>query len=332
MWATMLHLAFGNMLIGMGEGLLIARVFKLPRKRCVGWMIIANYFSAWVGLFALNGLASRLDWNLYNAWTLFWLFVAGAYLFTMLLEWPLIALCFWRRENCARSSIKASVLAQSASYLLLFGWYWAASGKTLYTQMKIVPSSEIQLPSNLRLFYIAAQSGQICEGTGVIGEVISTNRNDRLLFTPTTDQTNTWALLLQRDEVPKDASLVTINPAIGGAIAADEATPGSHQLGRNTWFNFGSALRLDATKSNDWDFRSGFWAASGFRGQNRQSGQTILFGWETPFANWIVRNLIQLPDDHVIFQLGYDQICVLEPGTRKIALLARGRGPAVLLK
>jgi len=279
---------------------------------------------------ALNGLAAKLDWNLYNAWTLFWLFVAGAYLCTVLLEWPLIALCFWKEENWKRRSLQASLLAQSASYLLLFGWYWAASGKTLYTQMTIVPASEIKLPANLRLYYIAAKDGQIYEGPRVVGEVTSTNLNDRLLFKAAPNQTNTWALLLQRDKVAEDARLVTINPAIAGAMAADEATLGSHQLDRNTWFNFGSALRLDAASSNDWSFRSGFWG--GFRGENRQSGETIGFGWDTPFVNWRIRNVIQLPDEQVIFQLGTDQICVLEPETRKIALLARGRGPAALFR
>jgi hypothetical protein len=68
MWAGMLHLTLGNALIGIGEGLLIARVFQLPKRRCIGWMIAANYLSAWVGGIGLNMIASQMDWNLYNAW------------------------------------------------------------------------------------------------------------------------------------------------------------------------------------------------------------------------------------------------------------------------
>lgn len=324
MWATMFHLAFGNLLIGLGEGLLLARVFKLPRNRCVGWMVVANYFSAWLGMWTLRGLASKLDWNICSAWRLFWLFVLGAYVFTVLLEWPLVVLCFWKRENWLQGSVTASVLAQTLSYLLLFGWYWGASVKTLYTQMKIVPASELHLPANLKLFYISATSGQICEGTQVVGKATSSDGNERLLFVANPDQANTWSLQLL-------SSTAVVIPCVSGSIASDEARPNSLP-GRNTWMNFGSALRLDTTKSNKWEFSSGFWAAQGLRGKNRETGETFRFAWETPFANWIVRNVIQLPDERVVFQLGYDQICLLDPESKRIALLARGRGPAVLLE
>jgi len=126
MWAGMLHLTFGNALIGIGEGLLIAGVFKLPKRRCIGWMIAANYLSAWVGGIGLNMIAARLDWNLYCAWRLFWLFVVTTYVVTILLEWPLVALCFRKQDRKLPRTFKASLLAQSASYLLLFGWYWGA--------------------------------------------------------------------------------------------------------------------------------------------------------------------------------------------------------------
>lgn len=39
-----------------------------------------------------------------------------------------------------------------------------------------------------------------------------------------------------------------------------------------------------------------------------------------------------LPNDYVVFQLGDNQICILEPGTKRIALLTKGRGPAVVIK
>ena len=324
MWASMLHLAFGNALIGMAEGLLVTKLFKLPRKRCVGWMIVANYFSAWVGMLVLREVSPKLDWNLYNGWSLFWWFVVAAYLFTIMLEWPLIALCFWKRENWLRGSIKASLLIQSVSYLVLFGWYWVASVKTLYTQMNIVPASELHLPPNLKLFYISAKGGQICEGAKIVSETTLSDGDERLVCVANSDQTNTWSLQL----LP---SSTVVLPVMSGSMASDE-TKLNGSPGRNTWMNFGSALRLDTTKSNKWKFYSAFWAAGGLHGRNSENGKWLRCAWETPFANWIVRNVIQLPDERVIFQLGYDQICLLDPDTRRVALIARGRGPAVLLE
>ncbi len=45
----------------------------------------------------------------------------------------------------------------------------------------------------------------------------------------------------------------------------------------------------------------------------------------------MVRNATHLPGDAVLFQLGRDQICVLDPVRRQVALLARGRGPTAVM-
>jgi hypothetical protein len=68
MWAGMLHMVFGNAIIGIFEGLILARVFKLKSGKCVLVMICANYFSAWGGELFLNyQITKLLPFNLYNA-------------------------------------------------------------------------------------------------------------------------------------------------------------------------------------------------------------------------------------------------------------------------
>lgn len=54
MWAGMLHMVFGNAIIGIFEGLILAWIFKLRKGICVLVMIPANYFSAWIGGLYLN--------------------------------------------------------------------------------------------------------------------------------------------------------------------------------------------------------------------------------------------------------------------------------------
>lgn len=46
MWAGMLHLVMGNLLIGVAEGLLLVRLFGAPKGKSVACMIGANYVSA----------------------------------------------------------------------------------------------------------------------------------------------------------------------------------------------------------------------------------------------------------------------------------------------
>jgi len=334
MWAGMLHLVFGNALIGLGEGLLIALVFKRPRRRCIGLMIAANYFSAWLGGWTLvGGIAANLDWNLYNAWKLFWVFVFLTYLMTVLLELPFVAFCFWRQEKWFSRSFKASLLAQTVSYVLLFGWYWGASGKSIYTRMNVVQPSEIRLPDDLQLYYISAHDGRVHEGSQILGNITSTNHNDRLLIRPIVGQTNQWELAIRLDaRRDEDAIISTVLSPIESSATAAEPSDENRPNKRNTWFDFGNVLVMGGQSNTNWEIWTGFWPIEGMRFKNNKTGESTHFAWETLFSQWNARNAILLPDDKVIFQLGEDQICVLELPTKKIALLARGRGPTAVLK
>ncbi len=49
MWARGIHLFIGNLAIGIGEGCLPAILFRKRAAPCIGVMIAANYFSAWIG-------------------------------------------------------------------------------------------------------------------------------------------------------------------------------------------------------------------------------------------------------------------------------------------
>lgn len=114
MWASMLHLSIGNAIIGVIEGLVIAKVFRVGYGRSVGLLVLANYFSAWVGVSILGTLSSHLQANLYNFKAILLALVLATYLFTLLAEWPFVALCFRRTTaSWRRRSISANFLAQS---------------------------------------------------------------------------------------------------------------------------------------------------------------------------------------------------------------------------
>ena len=82
MWATTLHLLVGNLFIGIAEGWLLAKLFKLNRGKTIGLLIAANYVSAWVGNLLLARVDSVFSLDITNAWTIFWFLVVIAYLST----------------------------------------------------------------------------------------------------------------------------------------------------------------------------------------------------------------------------------------------------------
>jgi hypothetical protein len=340
MWAGMLHLVFGNALIGLGEGLLLAWLFSVPKAKSVSVMILANYASAWVGgLFIRGAIVHALPMDLSNGWRWFWVMVAVTYCMTLLLEWPFIAWCFRGTPDWLRRSARATLVTQSASYVLLFGWYWMASGTSLYTKMNVVAPADLSLPESVLVYFIAPADGNVYRrqlaggGEQKIFELHSTDRNDRLFVRPSTTDTNRWDLVARLDTKDRrDARFVDVLTNLLVEAAPDwrsrHTDPPQYE---GTWFSFGKVQGIGSVTNSQWEFWAGFWPVEGLRASNKATSERTRFSYETPFGAWTVRNAVHLPSDKVLFQFGDDQICVFDPVSRRVALLWHGRGPVPVI-
>ncbi len=341
MWAGMLHLVFGNLIIGLVEGILLAKVFDLSKRKCIGLLILANYLSAWLGGFLIgNAIAKALPMGLYSAWPLFWFMVLITYVLTLLLEFPFVTLAFRGDSAWRRKAICGSLLIQSVSYVILFGWYWLASGTSLFTKTEIVELSSISLPEKILVYFISVDDGDVYKGFlretkwNRVYDLNASRKNDRLFVIPSTTDANSWDLMarLETDE-HRNPQIITVEKQF-----AEVAAPSWRTMNTNppqyegTWSNFGQVPKLGDAQSSSWEFWSGFWPIEGLHGTETNSGTQASFSLETPFVVWSVRNTTHLPTDKVLLQLGYDQICVYDPASKQIALLAHGKGPIAVVK
>jgi len=342
MWAGAAHLFIGNAVIGVLEGGLLAICYKVRAARSVWLMILANYFSAWVGyVWLASRINQRLELDLYYGWRLLWEMIAVAYVVTIVLEWPFVAGCFAGQRAWFRKSWVASLIVQSASYALLFCWYALASGTSLFTQMSIVPLEDLSLPDDILVYYIGEADGDVYVrelGTGRTDKVFdldSKDENDCLSISsdrsPSGD--DRYALVAKSDSA--DVTNAQAIP-IGIWARADELPhddQGKVFIPETRTRPGGTDVpRLGAARDSPWSFYAGYWAISGLRGENSRTGDKIGFSFETPFAEWRVRHATLLPMERVLFQLGPRQICILEPETRRIALLTFGRGALAVVK
>lgn len=342
MWASAFHLLIGNAFIGMVEGTLLAWFFSVNKAKTLGIMVAANYFSAWAGAFLLSLSASYLEsssLNINNGWRWFWILAGASYLLTLILEWPFVALCFWKKQNWFQLSLKGNLIVQSASYAVLFGWYWMASVTSLYTEMKVVPISELDLPKTVQIYYIADEDGDVysadLDGKNArkVYDLKSKSKNDRLFVEPGKDTAVAFKLMANVEEKEfSKGTPVEILPHFSSRTASSKEEDERDQRGGGSWFKFGRPQVLDGTASNEWEFRSGFWAAEGFKATNKDQNASFRFGYETLYGNWMVRNITHLPGDIALFQLGKRQICVVDPHTKKVALVTFGRGPIAVLR
>lgn len=335
MWASMAHLVFGNAIIGLVEGLLLSRIFKCPDRKSVFLSIVANYVSAWAGLFLVAGyLGSWPDITIDNVLFWFVVFTGVAFVFTLMIEFPFVWLLLRSQEHALRRALIATLAVNGISYVFLFGWYWMASGTSMMTRLKVVTAHEMNPPEPYTLYYLSADGNRILsmdldrpDSGQPISDVSAHGRNDRLFARPRGE--SRFDLYIRSE--PKDGgegkeSLV-IQSFSEHAPVEWRIAKGHAEEAAGSWSNFGPVSSL--AQASNWEFVAGFWAVGGIMGKNTKDGRSVRFSLETPFAAWPVRNATQLSGDYVVFQLGVDQICIMHPESRKIALITRGKGPIV---
>lgn len=330
MVATWMHMFCGNLLIGLVEGLLLSLIFKARIGVCLVIMIAANYCSAWVGVILMGTAASSLDIDLYNVWRLIRILVFVTYLLLLVLEWPFVAWCLRRKQGWFWKSIYGSLIVQTVTYIGLFAWYWGASGKTLITDLAIVPPSEIRLRDSLTLYYLSQGDAYSLNlgsrKTQKVATIDAGEKDDRLLFRKG-DAPSTWDLVARLEAAnPDQPTVCALLRSIPGEAAPSEGDTKDPPTA--TWNNCGEVPRLGPDEKAEWTFACEFW---GSMFATPRGGNERYYAVELPFVRWPIRNATQLPDDKVIFQLGRQQVCVLDPDRRQVAVLAKGHGPAVLL-
>ena len=338
-----LHLTLGNLVIGIVEGLILAKLFGLNKLRAMGWLTLANYLSAGAGVALAVFVVPRLSLNLYNAWGIFWAMVAFTYLLTLVIELPFVALALRGTADWFRKSVRGSLIIQTITYVLLFGWYWLVSSTSLYTKNHVAAWSAMSLPKGVLVYFISARDGDVyCRTLAGLKETKVFNLNshdndDRLFVRPSTaSNSKRWDLVarLETDNYNKH-NFVVVRKSFASEAAPtwqDEGRDPKYYGRNSTWLNVGRVPKLGSAKHSPWEFRSGYWALEGLTGTQKKTDKKVGLSFDTPLLAWRVFNATHLPTDQVLFQLGDDQVCVFDPDTKQIALVTRGRGPIAVMK
>lgn len=332
MWTTVLHLLLGNLVIGVVEGLLLAILFGTTRKRSLVLLVLANYLSAWLGWILLLGcihFCVRLTIDNFMRWLFISMLIAFG--ITLLIEFPFFLLSFERTERVIKRAVKATFLINTASYLVLGALYCWTSQTSLVTGLDVVDADQMGIPQGYNLYYISHNGTSVMRsdligGTQVkIAEVASHYRNDRL-FARRKDEQHYDLLILECDHAGQPqkrlilADFSALAPTAVRSWDESEMEPGMSE-------DLGLLPRLN-TEGN-WEFRTAYWIRGGIEGRNKATHESFFYAIETPICKWRIGNGVHLEGDFVVFQLGDDQICILHPERKQIALVARGSGPLV---
>jgi len=335
MWASMLHLVFGNAIIGLIEGLLLGSIFKCSKWKSILTLIVANYASAWAGGFFVSGyLPSVVDITIQNIQYWFLAFVTVAFVITLLIEFSFFWFALRSQDHSLRRTLIATPVIHGISYTLLIGWYWMASGTSVMTKLEVVTAEEMQISEPLTLYYISLKGDRVLRmnlidsgSIETISEVAAHHRNDRLFVRPRDASGYDLLIFLSSNDRGSESEEKVLEDFAEQAPVEWRISEGHSEEAEGTWFNFGPVPAIGG--ESDWEFRTGFWPVEGVRGDNEETGESFHFSLELPFAAWPVRNATHITEDYLVTQLGDDQICLLHPASRRIALVVRGKGPIV---
>ena len=323
-WGSALHLLLGNAAIGVFEGWLLARYLKLPWPRPVWPLILANYFSAWLGTLLLPFLFDRYATDIYVVGRVIGALIFLSFVLTLVIEWPFVYRAIPKGRLRLQQSLLGSLVIQSASYVVLFGTYFALSGTSLLTKFDRVPTDQLSLPAGVQVLSISQADGNVYSFTSAtapdrkVFQLGSTNVWDRLGLRDSLESTNAWDLIAFRDRL-EDGRVVVPQITSDDRISAVDASF------LNRYYGWGiRPHQIDEATNSTWRFSWAHWPDVGMWA--RRGNEQVRLALGTPFGGWSPLRLVHLPGDLAILQLGTAQVCLVDMPHRKIALLRRGYG------
>jgi hypothetical protein len=204
MWVTIFQLIFGNILIGIIEGLAVAMIFKTKWIRSILIMIAGNYVSWLLG----HGLILLIQEGLINAvFQLKGLFLAWIislillYFLTVFLELVFFNLTFEKEERSWKRALKISFLLNIVTYVAMILIYLNGSEYSFFTDLKI-NQSLLNKEHAIDLF--------IKKGDKILTGNISSDKEFKPVFNVSDEYENLY-LSVRESKTSKSIELLLVN-------------------------------------------------------------------------------------------------------------------------
>ena len=321
------QLIFGNAIIGFVEARVVRRFLDPGRRSSVWIMIGANYFSMLIGGLFLGGLVQGLepmllgDVPLLHVYRVVIAIIVLNLVFSIILEWPFVYYILGADVRPGRS-LGICAAAQATSYLLLLVPCWLAS--SVMDGVSIAPVAEISRHTNAAILFIAPD-GHI-HRIALDGSSPAKYRPlpplggadpDAVLEASLDDDGKPGLRLRQGNQ----RLLIDDSPGLMAQLAGyfDES------------MGYRRAQYLYPRDYHDWAVTINDVRYDGLDAwKGSPLGDRVHVAVSTPFLSWQARCGSVLPGDQVVFELN-NHILLADLPTRRVAIVAMGRGPVVLL-
>jgi hypothetical protein len=326
MWVDVFRLIYINILIAIGEALIISFVFKAYYPtlskgtfKIIGIMILANYISWFAGdICILPYLAKIKDYiladnPLKNAPKFVLTIVIMAFCLTLILEWPF---CLWavrRKGKRIFKSIIACLLVNICSYVCLAFIYFNASVYSMYKEFTVQPVASFSKNNDVWIYFVSAKDGDVYR--------IHPNSSSR----------------------EKICSLnLNWNPANPSSFPSLFTLPSDKENSRDLWLSISDEKKFvfknvafpdfnDSIERNWFQPENNKWLDPEISFKNKKTGGILHVGLEVRFLYWMASNVTYLQNDQIVCKLG-NQVILIDLNKRLMGLITLGHSPFVDLR
>lgn len=364
MWFSAGMLLFGNAVIGIFEGYLLLRYFRLSRVRCYFSMIVANYLSMFVGALFLGSLDNMFaglvgyETYFYLGATSIALLIVLFVMISILVETPFV---WWALRPAARGLgmiFIASMVVNGASNLLLAPLYYKVSRVSFYTELTLDRGILSDAKPSATVYYLSEEDSGLwrasTRGTGperVLAILpCQPDRWDSMLLLRENSGDTAWNLFMvsNRESSVSDTTGTLLLPDAAaidkyswacwdwrtGAPDTTVAREDQRHYREMQLRAFGGSdgrLLLLPGDTERWWVKAGFWAAQGITIENVATNTRYRFAVEMPIRQWPARYPTLIPGHRVVSQLG-ENIVLIDLDQNKAALLGRGYAPVPVME
>ena len=308
------HVLVGGAVVGLFQGLMLARFWGVSRRRALVQMVAACYGSMLLVLPSAVFLVDRYVPLALLSTVAPWLY-AAVFVATLLIQWPFVRGAMRPRSRVATKSALACTILNALSFSMLFALY-ASTCNIGILRLQLVPAADVAWQSDPVVFYVDAQHASV-------------------MRTRPASMDTRIAMQYHGEQAPM---IVGHEGAVDACLPADSA-------GRD-WTCWGlspedaqphfatprprEVVAVDLrTRTSAWTFESG---RQGVGLRVHEAGDS---NWQSVALNapLIARRVAQitvLPGDQLVLQVGRE-VCVLDWPKRTLSVLAAGTEPYVLL-
>jgi hypothetical protein len=336
-WANAGSVLFGtvglllslNVVIWLIEGILLCWWFQQRLLPSWGIMFLANLASLAAGNFVIFGHSDFLKHLFmgedpirgYPAFE--YCILAIAFVLTLMVEWPF---CWWLlgdRKQRFSDSLKATGIANAVTYCwLLFMLIPSGGSHSFFGDVQIVAPSELtQTAPTAVIYYVGLDDGAVHSFhlDGSSDETITHTtfqKEDLKLFIHRNSSTQAWDLMVCRDFIQSESEMVKESLLPPNALG-NYPKENSPDYGLRYYYpTMILDLRPTTTDTKD--------------DSEKASAPPWEMLNESAFPS-VAKSVNILPNGQLVLQL-VEQVCLVDPGQKKIAYLTKGRGPLVVLE